>query len=599
MSKRTRSQGTGTKGTGTQGAGTGNYARPLPREPLTLGQAAEWQEQPRTSDPDSFDQESLPADLVHQRLHRLHPAELLNDYLEIQTVEDEEAESLNTVFELPRSKPTGGYIRYENTLKNHAVPCQDAKSLERRSRQKKLETAIYDGTYVDGGPFTAAQPIEIFYPPFADLKQKLHDPAFKPDLAILDQIHSLMNVASLITTEAKFRWQLLPKLQDILEHHIADILSEDGYHPDGMMFTEIDQCMIPLLIWQIKKALGEGGCDVTAQVIYSALEKWQDGRLARFRERCPCPTLLLINAGSHSTVLGVIWADRFIVQRLSDIGFLGYDSFCHDDQIHNIACLFTVLRGFLNDLKQYYHGLDLNNIRPLQRHLPHPRFFPQCLRYFCRERKTLITIEYVRAIDDDECTNLAYVAKDADGREVLVKFFDRCGYEAHQLLADADCAPTLYYVGLVDGEHDVSHSEEARGTMLPFGLYKGPIRMNVMEYLKGKHAGDMPRDQWPTDAHAQLKDAVGLLHAQGYVFGDLRHPNVIFSPRSSADGPPSPAGSSHNYKAKLIDLDWSGKEEDVYYPAGLSTIARWTEGVESFKQIKKEHDLAMLDRHFG
>ncbi|KAK1224305.1 hypothetical protein PQX77_012793, partial [Marasmius sp. AFHP31] len=174
-------------------------------------------------------------------------------------------------------------------------------------------------------------------------------------------------------------------------------------------------------------------------------------------------------------------------------------------------------------LEQYYQDVDEKDIEKLIPYQPHPRYFPQCFKYSCRIRKQLVTIEYVRAIADKDCTNLIYVAKEeVDGREVIVKFSDRYGYEAHQLLAAEDRAPKLYYVGLLDGEHDVLEHSEARGGRGPSsGLYTGPIRMIVMEYLKGTDARNMDTEDWPMDAYDQVKKAVEHLHGKGYVFGDL------------------------------------------------------------------------------
>ncbi|KAK1215288.1 hypothetical protein PQX77_022106 [Marasmius sp. AFHP31] len=166
-------------------------------------------------------------------------------------------------------------------------------------------------------------------------------------------------------------------------------------------------------------------------------------------------------------------ADRFIVQRLTDMVYIGYDSTCHYDQIHKVARLFTVIRDSLADLANYYREVNAIIQEPGR-------------KYFCRQHKKLFALRYIRAIDDTACCNLAYVAETDDQREVLIKFFDRYG----------------------------SHEDS-------------------------------------------------------------------------------------ELQARLIDFDWSGMEGEVFYPAGLSTNAGWTEGAASFKEIKKVHDRVMLKEHFA
>ncbi|KAK1224036.1 hypothetical protein PQX77_013058, partial [Marasmius sp. AFHP31] len=217
-----------------------------------------------------------------------------------------------------------------------------------------------------------------------------------------------------------------------------------------------------------------------------------------------------------------------------------------------------------------------------------------CRQYFCRKREQNLNLRYIRPINESSSTNVAYIAMANDQYEVLVKFSDRYGYEAHEHLADKGLAPQLYYVGLLDGsaEHDVKQCVEARGTTRTerCGLYEGPVKMIVMEYLNGEDGWTkLKKLKWPRNAHEQVRDAVNALHQAGYVFGDLRPSNVVFTPKSD---------NAREFKACLIDFDWSGREGEVFYPPGMSKEAGWTKGVEPFKQIEKGHDLAMLDLHF-
>ena len=74
---------------------------------------------------------------------------------------------------------------------------------------------------------------------------------------------------------------------------------------------------------------------------------------------------------------------------------------------------------------------------------------------------------------------------------------------------------------------------------------------------------------------ASLEGAITALHADGYVFGDLREPNVLL------------VGD----KVVLVDFDWCGKEGEVRYPSDiLLEKAQWHPDVMQGGLIMQEHD---------
>jgi hypothetical protein len=72
-----------------------------------------------------------------------------------------------------------------------------------------------------------------------------------------------------------------------------------------------------------------------------------------------------------------------------------------------------------------------------------------------------------------------------------------------------------------------------------------------------------------------------LLHSAGYVFGDLRDPNILKLP----DG-----------RAMLVDFDWSGKEGQAFYPMGLNMDIKWPPGIGAGTLIRKDHDVFMSEQ---
>ena len=200
---------------------------------------------------------------------------------------------------------------------------------------------------------------------------------------------------------------------------------------------------------------------------------------------------------------------------------------------------------------------------------------------------TITEFEYIDAFRADP-TNVTFLAKvkspDSD-RKLVVKFVDRYGVGAHELLAKEGMAPKLLYCGLLDGNDDVRNTKSrARGSTETGGLYVGPPRMVVMEYIDGETMVD-PSSALPKDAREQIKNAIQKLHDAKFVFGDLRSPNVMFS----------------KDKAFLIDFDWAGEENETRYPRHLSRRVKWPKMAEELemKPIESDHDITMLNQLFS
>lgn len=159
----------------------------------------------------------------------------------------------------------------------------------------------------------------------------------------------------------------------------------------------------------------------------------------------------------------------------------------------------------------------------------------------------------------------------ASTKTVLVKFTENYNEDAHRLLTDKNLplAPALY------------HSMRVVG-----GLY-----MVVMEYVssaKDLHRFFVPPHLSPLlDVDAIRRDltrALDLLHRKNFVFGDLRPPNVLYSPEEN--------------RAFLIDFDWVGKHEEERYPTCLDTGGPGL-GVHQWEIMKKSHDRVNSERLMG
>jgi len=306
--------------------------------------------------------------------------------------------------------------------------------------------------------------------------------------------------------------------------------------------------------------------------------------------------------------MGGVFTDKFIVQRLTEMRWMAVSSTEEDGRVYENARILVALRESLKKLQIYYEGVVRSECPPLVPNEPHPRYFPYRTS-FASEDETLTHIRYQRSLEDDaRCvTYLANIIKAEEGDEaegersappeqVVVKFVGRYGIDVHKFLADKGWAPRLRYYGRL---RETMGSDEIRrpGQRAAAGLYleSNVVHMVVMDYID-----EQPKKR-PADAGAQIEEVLTELHANGYVFGDLREPNILFG----AD-----------LKVKLIDFDWSGRYEMkngdemkntdgvedgegryAHYPLAMSTRSEmWEEGMKRLRPIRPEHDLDMLKK---
>lgn len=193
---------------------------------------------------------------------------------------------------------------------------------------------------------------------------------------------------------------------------------------------------------------------------------------------------------------------------------------------------------------------------------PHPRFFPTPNIY---ERDgNVVQFSYEQPLESDpSCVTYLERTVEVNPMNVVVKFVTRYGEDAHKAMAEKGFAPKLLYYGPINITPDMPSY--------------GSLRMVVMEYVDGKIAFGAPK--LPLNFHQDLTMAIDYCHDQGFVFGDLRMPNVMIRKDS---------------KVQLIDFDWAGSEGEVTYPVSISSSIKWPEGVRGLELILKQHDRDML-----
>ena len=191
--------------------------------------------------------------------------------------------------------------------------------------------------------------------------------------------------------------------------------------------------------------------------------------------------------------------------------------------------------------------------------------------------------EYIRPFGGPP-TNVTFLIKvKPSGQNLVIKFADRYGVGAHQLLADTRMALRLLYCGLLDGRNDFRNAgSHAGGRTKGGGLYVGLTRTVVMEYTEGDTAAESA--PWPNGAHEQVEVAARKLHAAQLVFGDCEN-RILYFQRA---------------KRPLIDFDWAEKVGEARYPQNLSRSMRWPGDVDELEMepILVNHDRSCLISSF-
>ena len=284
------------------------------------------------------------------------------------------------------------------------------------------------------------------------------------------------------------------------------------------------------------------------------------------RDNTCCPTFLLASGGPWLTVLGAIFTDKVVVQRLTDFIWVGTDTTLNERHCHRVARILYSLGRSIRKLNEYYVGLKPDSIGKPELH---PRYFPS-IRAYRDASGVIIDFAYVKPLERDAtCVTFLAITFEAAPKSIVVKFVERYGVGAHKLLEKLDAAPQLLYYGNI-GVRDEDPTY-------------GHLRMVVMEYLDGMTAYHAQRlDQLPPMFLEEVRRILNHLHDNDLVFGDLRGANIMIT---------------RNNKVKFVDFDWAGKEGESRYPLLLSQQIQWPVGVrDGLNVMKKEHDLDMLAR---
>lgn len=254
-------------------------------------------------------------------------------------------------------------------------------------------------------------------------------------------------------------------------------------------------------------------------------------------------------AGPYYAIFGVISLGRTVVSELLTPGFL------YMGHVRTLNTL-LLLKECVDKLGTWYRETSFTST-------PN-RHFPRIRSYTTASNET-ITLEYFKTLTSTSTPRRlpAYMAGSSLGRDVVVKFVkEGYGEAVHRPLAKHGLAPTLHYIS----PQPVTYEGLFMVVMDIGGHYDADTRFTGREL--------------PTKVRDAVRRAVEIMHQEGFVFGDLRRPNIMLS----ADG-----------GVKLVDFDWAGKEGEARYPHDLNMAIEWAPGVTDGGIISEAHDLYMLD----
>ena len=176
-----------------------------------------------------------------------------------------------------RSHQSLGYDK--TVLTPGMTPSEGAKSTGYRKIQADNAQAIYDGRRAPTGLIsTIAPPIQIFHPIFGDFIYLVNDPDFQPTVDDIKDVQELMYFASEVGRMEEgqhgLNEGLRKRLRRILQAGVHVEPNNDGTKADGVITLQIGDERIVFLILELKRELGEGGCDPTTQAGLSLKRSW-------------------------------------------------------------------------------------------------------------------------------------------------------------------------------------------------------------------------------------------------------------------------------------------------------------------------------------
>ncbi|KAG7091938.1 hypothetical protein E1B28_008330 [Marasmius oreades] len=484
----------------------------------------------------------------------------------------------------PFTKKFKEFEEYKSRVLNGPTPSQAAKSGGYIRIQASPGDALLDGRFNPQEPVdTTAPPIELYHVAFAQFSALLRDPVPEDEDVIL------RNTAALIRSRSEIERSKVPRNADIcmLLELILGIpfvqLSNDDDYILSPHKTNFGVATAAVACVEVKKEMGSTGTDPSVQASFSFSRFYCQQQRDDLTAHSNCPTFIIGIAGPWLVIMGGVLTTRPIVQRLSDYLWLGNSRVMDEAQVKRVARTFYALRKATQTLKQHWKSFTRPSI---VKGFDHPRFFPSFDRFIDEHTGNVVKFAYVKALEEAPSCVTFLVKKllaveapsasedededdhptvDKDSSSIVIKFIRRYNKEAHLIMGEKGYAPKLLgYRSL--GEESPGYED---------------LTLLAMEYVEGQTLFDRYQNQkLPVHIKDGVKEALRVLNDAGYIFADLRRPNVM---------------ATSDEKVQLIDFDWvCEKDGGMRYPFHLSEDARKRSGAEDNEVITLKHQQKML-----
>ncbi|KAK0492500.1 hypothetical protein EDD18DRAFT_1079650 [Armillaria luteobubalina] len=430
-------------------------------------------------------------------------------------------------------------------------------------------TPILDGRYgLKRTPIPP--PIELYHHIFASFQACVRDESLQIPPHVVQLTAELMRTASQIATnESSRQGPTRNLLSQLLSRPVFQELNPNETNSDHIL--QFQRRSPPAVaagaICEEKAELGWSG-EGSIQGSFSYAQYWTQKDIQRehfFKAYC-CPSFIVSIAGPWIVILGAIFPTLPIVQRLTDYLWLGNSRANDDDHALRLARIFQSLRLAIDNLEQYYQEIELPNSPSIQT----ARYFPDITEY--NDGTKVVRFQYLEPLEIDEaCVTFLAKLDEAHGeQQVVVKFVQRYGAEAHRLLASKGKAPALKYCGSIS---------------INGKCWYGSLQLVVMEFLHGRTVVERYEGSISETLRDAVRGAVQILHDQSFVHGDIRTPNIVIVDGAGDEGE----------RIRIIDFDWAGEQGKVRYPLHISDYIRNTCGVKDYDVITFQHDMQMVD----
>ncbi|PIL35883.1 hypothetical protein GSI_01543 [Ganoderma sinense ZZ0214-1] len=344
--------------------------------------------------------------------------------------------------------------------------------------------------------------------------------------------------------------------------------------------TELDmkgECMTALgfaaiwLVFESKLWNGNGGAP-ELQAVYAVQRRIMNSRYDYIRAVTACPCLVMGMSGSELAFYAVYFADKMYAMRLCK---LCLDRSARAADAEENRAKFQIIRTLGRALHEYYAKL---HIGCTYRHTPH--LLPQptsIISEHCPDSLAelkalhLIILDRVPGRKKMFNTHRALFTGTIQHKgepmrtPVYVKFVTSYGKEAHSFLASRDppLAPQILFYGEVVSRITMIVMEDVNAVSIYRLLVLDDKRLRPL-------------------IQPRTEEALKILHAGGFVHGDIRSPNLLMHPATGC--------------VYIVDFDWAGKQGVARYSTDLNPKIKWVRPplLMQNKVILQEDDRFML-----